>query len=193
MKGKGFTVFFTGLSGAGKSTTANVLADQLHELGRSVTVLDGDAVRKHLSRELGFSREHRDLNIRRIGFVAAEITRHGGACICANIAPYDAARREARAMVEARGGFVLVHVATPISVCEARDSKGLYARARSGLLPEFTGVSDPYEPPAAPDLVLKTDEESPEESARRVLEKLEFFGYLWPREAEETEYNWSSR
>jgi sulfate adenylyltransferase len=178
VKGKGFTVFFTGLSGAGKSTTANVLADQLHELGRSVTVLDGDAVRKHLSRELGFSREHRDLNIRRIGFVAAEITRHGGACICANIAPYDAARREARAMVEARGGFVLVHVATPISVCEARDSKGLYARARSGLLPEFTGVSDPYETPADAEITIDTSTTSPADAVERILHFLKAKDYL---------------
>lgn len=178
MKGKGFTVFFTGLSGAGKSTTANALAEYLRELGRSVTVLDGDAVRKHLSRELGFSREHRDLNIRRIGFVAAEITRHGGACICANIAPYDAARREARGMVEARGGFVLVHVATPISVCETRDSKGLYARARAGLLPEFTGVSDPYELPVDAEITIDTSTTSSAEAVERIMRFLKAKDYL---------------
>src|SRR5262249_1258455 len=123
---KGLTVFLTGFSGAGKSTTADALTKRLDAIGRSVTVLDGDVVRKHLSRELGFSKEHRDLNIRRIGFVAAEITRHGGACICSNIAPYDATRNEVRAMVEEYGLFVLVHVATPLSTCESRDSKGLY-------------------------------------------------------------------
>jgi sulfate adenylyltransferase len=178
VKGQGFTVFFTGLSGAGKSTTANALAEHLRELGRSVTVLDGDAVRKHLSRELGFSKEHRDLNIRRIGFVAAEITRHGGVCICANIAPYDAARREARGMVEARGGFVLVHVATPISVCEARDYKGLYARARAGLLPEFTGVSDPYERPLDAEITIDTSTTSSAEAVERIIRFLKAKDYL---------------
>jgi sulfate adenylyltransferase len=175
---KGFTVFFTGLSGAGKSTTANALVERLHEAGRSVTLLDGDAVRKHLSRELGFSKEHRDLNIRRIGFVAAEITRHGGACICANIAPYDAARREARAMVETHGGFVLVHVDTPISVCESRDSKGLYAKARAGLLPEFTGVSDPYETPADAEITIDTSTTSSIDAVQRIMRWLREKSYL---------------
>jgi sulfate adenylyltransferase len=178
VKGKGFTVFFTGLSGAGKSTTANALVEQLQDAGRSVTLLDGDAVRKHLSRELGFSKEHRDLNIHRIGFVAAEITRHGGACICANIAPYDAARRQARAMVETHGGFVLVHVATPISVCESRDSKGLYAKARAGLLPEFTGVSDPYEAPADAEVTIDTSTTSLAEAVERIRRFLKRKGYL---------------
>jgi sulfate adenylyltransferase len=175
---KGFTVFFTGLSGAGKSTTANALMERLRASGRSVTLLDGDAVRKHLSRELGFSKEHRDLNIRRIGFVSAEVNRHGGVCICANIAPYDAARREARAMVEAHGRFILVHVATPLSVCESRDSKGLYAKARAGLLQEFTGVSDPYEEPADAEITIDTSKVSPGDAAERIVSFLKVNGYL---------------
>jgi sulfate adenylyltransferase len=176
--GKGFTVFLTGLSGAGKSTTANALMERLHESGRSVTLLDGDAVRQHLSKELGFSREHRDLNIRRIGFVAAEITRHGGACLCANIAPYEAARREARTMVEAHGGFILVHVATPMSVCESRDSKGLYARARAGILRGFTGVSDPYEPPNDAEITIDTSKMSANEAAETIVRFLQARDYL---------------
>ncbi|MGH2771132.1 MAG: bifunctional sulfate adenylyltransferase/adenylylsulfate kinase, partial [Actinomycetota bacterium] len=137
---QGFTVFFTGLSGSGKSTIANVLLVKLLEMGgRPVTLLDGDVVRKHLSSELGFSREHREINIRRIGFVAGEVTKNGGIAICAPIAPEDRVRREVRAAVEGVGGFVLVYVATPLRVCEARDRKGLYAKARAGLISEFTG------------------------------------------------------
>jgi sulfate adenylyltransferase len=176
---QGFTVFMTGLSGAGKSTVANVLLVKLLEMGgRPVTMLDGDIVRKHLSSELGFSREHRDINIRRIGFVAAEITQNGGIAICAPIAPYDAVRKEVRAMIDPRGGFVLVHVATPLPVCERRDRKGLYARARAGLVKEFTGVSDPYEPPGDADVVLDTTDTSPEEAAQEVLLHLERLGYI---------------
>jgi len=135
-------------AGSGKSTIANVLLVKLLERGgRSVTLLDGDVVRKHLSSELGFSKEHRDLNIRRIGFVAAEITRAGGTAICAPIAPYDGTRRAVRELVAPHGAFVLVHVDTPLEVCEARDRKGLYAKARAGLIPEFTGISSPYEEP----------------------------------------------
>lgn len=152
--------------------------NRLAEAGRRVTLLDGDAVRKHLSRELGFSKEHRDLNIRRIGFVAAEITMHGGACICANIAPYDAARKDARAMVEAHGGFVLVHVSTPLPVCESRDSKGLYAKARAGLLAEFTGVSDPYETPTDAEITIDTSTTSPNDAAGRIVSFLKANGYL---------------
>ena len=178
MSTKGFTVFFSGLSGAGKSTTASALMERLTQAGRRVTLLDGDAVRKHLSSELGFSREHRDLNIRRVGFVASEVTRHGGACICANIAPYDSARKEARAMVEALGGFVLVHVSTPLSVCESRDPKGLYARARAGLLKAFTGVSDPYEKPTDADITIDTSNMSPKDAAEMIVRFLKQRGYL---------------
>ncbi|HBG51814.1 MAG TPA: adenylyltransferase, partial [Gammaproteobacteria bacterium] len=139
---QGFTVFFTGLSGSGKSTIANALMVKLMEMGgRPVTLLDGDLVRKHLSSELGFSKEHRNLNILRIGYVAAEITKHRGIAVCAPIAPYRETRRQVREMVQAGGGFIEVHVATPLEVCEARDRKGLYAKARAGLIPEFTGIS----------------------------------------------------
>jgi sulfate adenylyltransferase len=176
---QGFTVFFTGLSGAGKSTVANVLLVKLLEMGgRPVTLLDGDVVRQNLSSELGFSKEHRDLNIRRIGFVAAEITKNGGIALCAPIAPYERTRREVRAEVEPGGGFVLVHVATPLEVCEERDRKGLYAKARAGLIREFTGISDPYEEPTDADLVLDTTKLSPEEAAQAVLLHLEREGYV---------------
>jgi sulfate adenylyltransferase len=167
---QGITVFFTGLSGAGKSTIANVLRVKLLELGtRPVTLLDGDVVRTHLSSELGFSKAHRDLNIRRIGFVASQITRNGGAAICAPIAPYDAARREARELIEREGGFVLVYVSTPLAVCEQRDRKGLYAKARAGVVAQFTGISDPYEVPADADLTFDTTELSAVDAADRIL------------------------
>ena len=133
--------------------------------GRPVTLLDGDLVRKHLSSELGFSKEHRDLNIRRIAWVAAEVTRAGGAAICAPIAPYDATRKEARRIVGDSGRFVLVHVATPIAVCEERDPKGLYAKARAGTIPQFTGVSDPYEVPEDAEITVDASVVSPEEAA----------------------------
>jgi sulfate adenylyltransferase len=176
---RGFTVFFTGLSGAGKSTVANVLMVKFLEMGgRPVTLLDGDIVRKHLSSELGFSKEHRDINIRRIGFVASEITKNGGIALCAPIAPYDRVRKEVRAMIEPLGGFVLVHVSTPIDVCETRDRKGLYAKARAGLISEFTGVNDPYEPPLDADMVLDTSKSTPEEAAQAVLLHLEREGYV---------------
>jgi len=176
---QGFTVFFTGLSGSGKSTIANVLLVKLLELGgRSVTLLDGDLVRKSLSSELGFSKEHRDLNIRRIGYVASEITKHGGIAVCAPIAPYDRTRKDVRALVEPTGGFVLVHVATPIEVCEARDRKGLYAKARAGLVKEFTGISDPYEAPTDAELTIDTAEVTAAEAAQQVLLYLEKEGYI---------------
>ena len=182
---QGFTVFFTGLSGAGKSTIANVLQVKLLERGgRSLTVLDGDLVRKNLCSELGFSREHRDLNIRRIGYVAAEITKAGGIAVCAPIAPYDVTRKQVRAMVEPQGGFVLVHVATSIGVCEQRDRKGLYAKARAGLVKEFTGVSDPYEEPDDAEIVLDTATLSAEEAADRIVAYLEHEGFLEPATAE---------
>src|SRR6202008_1854255 len=154
---QGFTVFFTGLSGSGKSTIANVLLVKLLELGRRpVTLLDGDVVRKHLSSELGFSKEHRDLNIQRIGYVASEITKNGGIAICAPIAPYTATRKRVRGMAEPLGGFIEIHVATPIEVCEARDRKGLYAKARAGILKGFTGIDDPYETPESPEMRIDT-------------------------------------
>jgi sulfate adenylyltransferase len=175
----GFTVFFTGLSGSGKSTIANALLVKLLELGtRRVTLLDGDIVRKHLSSELGFSREHRDINILRIGFVASEITKFGGVAICAPIAPYAATRRRVREMVESAGGFVEIHVATPLEVCEERDRKGLYAMARAGKLKEFTGISDPYEAPVSPEMRIDTASLSPDLAAHRILVKLESLGYI---------------
>ncbi len=176
---QGFTVFFTGLSGSGKSTIANALLVKFLEMGgRRVTLLDGDIVRKHLSSELGFSREHRNLNIERIGFVASEITKHGGIAICAPIAPYAATRQKVRDMVSAAGGFIEVHVATPLEVCEARDRKGLYAKARAGIIKEFTGISDPYEEPEQPELRIDTRECSPDEAAQQILLKLEQLGYI---------------
>ena len=176
---RGFTIFLTGLSGAGKSTTASVLLETLPELSdRPVTLLDGDVVRRHLSSELGFSKEHRDINIRRIGFVASEITKNGGACICAPIAPYDAVRKEVRAMIEPLGGFFLVHMSTPMAVCEARDAKGLYAKARAGLLPHFTGVSDPYELPEDAEITIDTSQTTPLEAAEIVIRQLRSLGYV---------------
>lgn len=182
---QGFTVFFTGLSGAGKSTVASVLMIRFLEMGgRPVTLLDGDIVRKNLSSELGFSKEHRDLNIRRIGFVASEITKNGGIAICAPIAPYDAVRKEVRAMIEPAGGFTLVHVATPIEVCEQRDRKGLYAKARAGIIKEFTGISDPYEAPDDAEVVIDTTDMTPEEAAQAVILHLERLGYVGSRTQE---------
>ena len=165
---QGMTVFFTGLSGAGKSTIANVLMIKLLEMGgRPVTLLDGDLVREHLSSELGFSKEHRDINIRRIGYVASEITKNGGIAICAPIAPYDSTRKDVRAMIEPVGGFILVHLSTPVEVCEQRDRKGLYAKARAGILKEFTGISDPYEEPTDAEVTVDTGELSPRKQPRR--------------------------
>jgi sulfate adenylyltransferase len=176
---QGFTIFFTGLSGSGKSTIANALVDMLLEKGgRPITLLDGDLVRKHLSSELGFSKEHRDINIRRIGYVASEITKNGGVAICAPIAPYDGLRKEVRAAVEPCGGFVLVHMATPIEVCEMRDRKGLYAKARAGLIREFTGISDPYEQPSDAEVVIDTTLPTPEESALKIIGYLTRQGFL---------------
>lgn len=176
---QGVAIFFTGLSGSGKSTVANALLVKLLEIGgRSVTLLDGDLVRKHLSSELGFSKEHRDLNIRRIGFVAAEIVKHTGIAICAPIAPYDRVRKDVREMVERSGGFVMVYASTALAVCEQRDRKGLYAKARAGLIPNFTGVSDPYEVPTDAEISLDTDTMTVGEAVNRILAYLCSEGYL---------------
>ncbi len=178
---QGFTVFFSGLPSSGKSTLANVLMVKLLEMGgRPATLLDGDLVRKNLSSELGFSKEHRDINIRRIGFVASEITKNGGIALCAPIAPYDSVRKEVRSMIAPVGGFVLIHVSTPVEVCETRDRKGLYAKARAGIIKEFTGISDPYEEPADAELALDTTSMSPEECVQEVILLLEREGYIGP-------------
>ncbi len=176
---QGFTVFFTGLSGSGKSTIANAIMVKLMEMGgRPVTLLDGDVVRKHLSSELGFSKEHRDINIRRIGYVASEITKNGGIAICAPIAPYTATRRSVREMVEDFGAFVEIHVATSLEECERRDRKGLYKLAREGKIKEFTGISDPYEEPETPELRLDTVGSEVDYCAQQVLLKLESMGLI---------------
>ncbi|MEO8045050.1 MAG: bifunctional sulfate adenylyltransferase/adenylylsulfate kinase [Spartobacteria bacterium] len=176
---QGFTVFFSGLSGSGKSTIANVLMTKFLEVGgRPVTMLDGDLVRKHLSSELGFSKEHRDINIRRIGYVASEITKNGGIAICAPIAPYEATRKDVRSLIEPLGGFILVHLSTSVDVCEQRDRKGLYAKARAGILKEFTGISDPYEDPVKPEVRINTAELTPEEAAQEIILHLEREGFI---------------
>jgi sulfate adenylyltransferase len=176
---QGVTIFFTGLSGSGKSTIANVLMTKFLEMGgRPVTLLDGDLVRKHLSSELGFSKEHRDINIRRIGYVASEITKNGGIAICAPIAPYDATRKHVRGLIEPLGGFILVHLATSLEDCEQRDRKGLYAKARAGVLKEFTGISDPYEEPKDAEVVINTAELTPEEAAQEIILHLEREGFV---------------
>ena len=172
-------MFFTGLSGSGKSTIANILMTKFLEMGgRPVTLLDGDIVRKNLSSELGFSKEHRDINIRRIGYVASEITKNGGVAICAPIAPYDNVRREVRSMIEPQGGFILVHLDTPLEICEERDRKGLYAKARAGIIKEFTGISDPYESPEDADVIVPTAELTAEQSAQQILLHLEREGFV---------------
>lgn len=175
---KGFTVFFTGLPGAGKSTVAKALVARLEKMGRTVSLLDGDGVRQYLTPELGFSKEHRDRNVRRVGFVASEITRSGGAVVCALIAPYDEARQSVRRMIESVGGFHLVYLSTPLDVCEARDPKGLYAKARAGALAQFTGVSDPYEVPADAELVIDTSTTPVDEAVDRVLAALAAHGFV---------------
>ena len=176
---RGLTILLTGLSGAGKSTISTALLDRLEkESFRTITLLDGDEVRKILSSELGYSREHRDLNILRIGYVASEITKHGGIAICAAIAPYAAMRRHVRSMVGQHGNFIEVYVATPLEVCEQRDPKGLYSKARAGLIKAFTGVSDPYEVPTDPEVVIDTSKLSVEESAEAILRHATQAGHL---------------
>jgi len=176
---QGFTLFFTGLSGSGKSTLAGIVYAKLIEAGgRPVSLLDGDVVRQNLSSELGFSKAHRDLNIRRIGFVASEITKNRGIAICAPIAPYAETRRAVREAIEQHGAFIEIHVSTPLEVCEARDRKGLYAKARKGIIPEFTGISDPYDVPENPELSIDTSQLAPPEAAQKILLYLLKEGYL---------------
>jgi adenylylsulfate kinase len=174
----GFTVWFTGLSGAGKSTVANIVGPELEERGFGVEYLDGDVVRTHLSKGLGFSKEDRDTNIERIGWVASRLTRHGAAVLVSAISPYEETRAKARTLVEEYGPFVEVFVAASVEACAERDVKGLYAKAFSGEIKEFTGVSDPYEEPTGAELVLQTEGETPIESAQRVLAKLEELGLI---------------
>ncbi len=181
---QGLTIFFTGLSGSGKSTVANALVIKLLELGpRQVSLLDGDVVRKNLSSELGFSEKDRNTNIHRIGYVASEITKHGGIAVCAPIAPYDQTRKAVRQVVENYGGFVLVYVNTPIELCEERDRKGLYKKARAGEIAEFTGISSPYEVPKDADIELDTHDYSPDELAQQILLHLEREGYIGSSQA----------
>jgi sulfate adenylyltransferase len=176
---QGLTLFFTGLSGAGKSTTARALMRKLMEVDpRPVTLLDGDSVRRHLSTELGFSRQHRDLNVQRVGYVAGEITKNRGIAICALIAPYRTARRQVRQMVAQHGGFVEVYISTPLEVCEARDRKGLYARARAGLIKQFTGIDDVYEEPDDAEITIDTSGMTPEDAAQEILLFLEQRGFI---------------
>jgi len=176
---QGFTVFFTGLSGAGKSTIAKILYARFLEIGeRPVSLLDGDIVRHNLSSELNFSREHRDINVRRIGFVASEITKNRGIAICAPIAPYEATRAEIRKIIESYGGFTEVFVSTPLEVCEKRDRKGMYAKARAGLIQGFTGINDPYEPPQSPEVLIDTSNITPDEAAREIVLHLQQKGFI---------------
>ena len=173
---RGACVWFTGLSGSGKSTTADALVPLLEARGRSVTVLDGDVVRTHLTQGLGFSKEDRDTNVRRVGYVAGEVVRHGGIVVAALVSPYRSTRAEVRKMVGA--GYIEVFVDTPLQVVEQRDVKGWYAKARAGEVKEFTGVSDPYEPPLEPELTLQTTDSTPGANAQLVLEYLEARGIL---------------
>ncbi len=176
---QGFTLFFTGLSGSGKSTLAKIIYAKLVESGgRPVTLLDGDVVRLNLSSELGFSKEHRDINVKRIGFVASEITKNRGIAICAPIAPYTSTRRAVREVIEQHGTFVEIHVATPLETCESRDRKGLYAKARKGIIPEFTGISDPYEVPTEAEISIDTSDYSPMEAAQEIYLYLLREGFL---------------
>jgi adenylylsulfate kinase len=175
---KGFTLWFTGLSGAGKTTIAELVGPQLEERGYAVEYLDGDVVRTHLSKGLGFSKEDRDTNIERIGWVASRLTRHGAAVLVSAISPYEETRQKARAMVEEHGSFVEVFVAASVEECARRDVKGLYEKAFRGEIKEFTGVSDPYEEPARPEVRIDTEQHEPEESARIVLDKLAELGLI---------------
>ena len=177
MKRRGVCIWFTGLSGAGKSTIAGIVAARLERRGRTVTLLDGDVVRTHLSKGLGFSKEDRDTNIRRIGFVASEIVRHGGVVICAVVSPYESTRNEVKQQIGPES-FALVYVATPLEECERRDTKGLYAKARRGELTGMTGIDDPYEAPSSPDVVLQTTDCDAHTCAESVARFLEARGLL---------------
>lgn len=180
----GFTIWFTGLSGSGKSTLSEAIEARLRARGRNVEILDGDIVRTHLSKGLGFSREDRDTNIKRIAFVCGLLTRNGVACISAAISPYREAREWAREQI---GNFVEIYVKCPIEVCRQRDVKGLYKLVDEGKLKGFTGVDDPYEEPEHPELVIESDKESVEEGVARIFAKLEELGYLEPEEASDEE------
>jgi len=176
---RGFTIFFTGLSGSGKSTLANGLLVKLLEEGnRSFTLLDGDIVRSHLSSELGFSKEHRSINVKRIGYVASEITKNGGIAICAPIAPYSADRRFNRVLIDNLGGYVEIYVNTSLEKCEERDVKGLYELARKGVIKEFTGISDPYEAPNNPEIVVNSSGTPPEDLVDQILIRIKEMGYI---------------
>jgi adenylyl-sulfate kinase len=174
----GFTLWFTGLSGSGKSTIAHIIGPLLEERGQIVEYLDGDTVRTHLSPGLGFSKEDRDTHIERIGWVASRLTRHGAAVICAAISPYTETRETARSMVEPFGPFVEVYVKASVDECARRDTKGLYEKAMKGEITGFTGVDDPYEEPVSPEIVVDTETQSPEESARKIMDKLEVLGLI---------------
>src|SRR5213592_443945 len=178
VRGGGFTLWFTGLSGSGKSTIAHLVGPELDRRGLIVEYLDGDTVRTHLSKGLGFSKEDRDAHIERVGWVASRLTRHGAAVIAAAISPYDETRRQARAWVETVGTFVEVYVKASVEECARRDVKGLYEKAFKGEIKEFTGVSDPYEEPEAPELEVDTEEHSAEECAALVVAKLEQLGLV---------------
>jgi adenylylsulfate kinase len=184
MADKGFTIWFTGLSGAGKSTLSEIIEQRLRERGHKVEVLDGDVVRTHLSKGLGFSREDRDTNIKRIAFVCSLLTRNGVICISAAISPYREAREWARHEI---GNFVEIYVNCPLEVCQERDVKGLYKLVAEGKLKGFTGVDDPYEPPVNPELVIETNKETAEESVARIFAKLAELGYLDEEEASDDE------
>lgn len=185
MTNPGFTLWFTGLSGAGKSTLSKIIEQRLRERGRNVEVLDGDVVRTHLSKGLGFSREDRNTNIKRIAFVARLLTRNGVVCIAAAISPYREAREWARREI---GNFVEIYVNCPLEVCRERDVKGLYKLVDEGKIKNFTGVDDPYEPPVTPELVIETDNETIEESVERIFAKLVELGYLAIEEAQKDEF-----
>jgi len=184
MDKRGFTLFFTGLSGSGKSTLANAVAAKLEELqDRRITILDGDVVRRFLSQGLGFSKQDRSINVRRIGYVASEVTKHGGVAICAPIAPYAEDRKHNRQLITAtNGGYIEVHVSTPLEVCEQRDTKGLYQKAREGIIANFTGISDPYEAPENPELNIDTTDCQLEQDVETIIRYLEKEGYLLPSE-----------